>query len=77
MGYTFCKLHFVGDNDHGHPLLGERAHDFEDFTDEFGVKSAGRFVKKHHLGFHGQGAGDGDSLLLSAGEGLGVLVFFV
>ena len=36
--------------------------------DQFRIERAGDLVEQHDLGFHGQGAGDGDALLLAAGE---------
>ncbi len=66
------EAHFVGDDDHGHAVGGEVAHDVEDFADEFGVQGGGGFVEEHEFGAHGQGAGDRDALLLAAGELAGV-----
>ena len=37
-----------------------------------GIQGGGWLVKKHDLGPHGEGPGDGDALLLSAGELVGV-----
>jgi hypothetical protein len=58
----------VGDHDHRHSFLGQLAHHPQDFVAQFRVQRAGRFVEEHHLRLHGQGAGDGHALLLSAGK---------
>jgi len=50
------------------PVAGEAFHHLQDAGDEFGVEGAGDFVEEHRLGAHGEGAGDGDALLLAAGE---------
>src|SRR5664279_5980407 len=62
------KAHFVGDDEHGHALVGQRRHDVEDLVDHFRVQRAGRFVEQHHLGLHGQRPGNGHPLLLAAGQ---------
>src|SRR6478752_3859377 len=68
VGRLAGEAHLVGDHDHGHPLLGELDHDVQDLVDHFRVKSRGGLIEEHHLGLHGQGAGDGNALLLAAGE---------
>ena len=62
------KTHFVGDDDHGHAVFGQLAHDGQDLVAQFRIEGAGRFIEEHHLGLHGQGAGDGNALLLAAGK---------
>ena len=71
------EAHLVGDDDHRHAPLGEVDHDVEDLLDHLGVERRGRLVEEHHLGLHGQRAGDGDALLLAAGELGGVLLGLV
>ncbi len=58
----------MGDDHHGHAFVGQLAHDLEDVADQFRVEGAGGFVEQHHIRVHGEGAGDGDTLLLAAGE---------
>ncbi len=41
---------------------------------QFKVERGERLVEQHHLGFHGEGAGDGDALLLPARELVDALV---
>ena len=50
------------------PSVGEGDHGVEHFVDHFGVERAGGLVEEHDLGLHGEGAGDGDALLLTAGK---------
>ena len=72
-----AKLHFVGDDHHGAPFLGELAHDGEHLADEFRIERRGRLVEEDELRLHRQHAGDRDALLLTAGEALGELVDLV
>ena len=62
------------DNEHGHLVLGKVAHDAEHFARQFRVERRGRLVKEQNIRIHHQRAGDGDALLLSAGETAGHLV---
>ena len=55
-------------HDHGHAFFGQCLHDIEDLPDHFRVQRRGRFIEQHYLGIHGQCPGDGDPLLLSAGQ---------
>ena len=50
------------------PLAGEVAHHRQHFADQLGVERRGRLVEQHQLRLHRQRAGDGDALLLAAGE---------
>ena len=62
----------VGDNNHCHALRSQVLHDLKHLANVLRVKCRGGFVEEHQLGLHGQGPGDGDALLLAAGEVLGV-----
>ena len=66
--------HFVGDDQHGHALLGQLLHDGEDLAHHFRVQGGGGFIEEQHFRVHSQGPGDGHPLLLAAGylPGLGV-----
>ena len=70
------KGHFVGDHQHGHALLSQPLHNSQHLAHHFRIQGRGGFVKQQHLRIHGQGAGDGHTLLLTAGNlpGLGVNV---
>ena len=68
------EAHLVGDDDHGHPALGQADHHVEDLVDHLRVEGRGRLVEEDDLGVHGQRPGDGDPLLLPARELRGVLV---
>ena len=56
------------DNHHGHAAAGKLHHDVQYLVDHLRIKRAGRLVEHHRLGVHGERAGDGDALLLAAGE---------
>ena len=62
------EAHFMGDDDHGHAVARQIAHDFQHFVDHFRVQGRGRLVEEHDLGPHGERAGNGDALLLAAGK---------
>jgi len=64
--------HLVRDHDHGHAVAGQPFHDVENLADHLGIEGRGGLVEEHDLGVHGQGAGDGHALLLSAREIVGV-----
>ena len=64
----------MSDADQGHPLVSQLADHIEHFADHLGVEGGGGLVKQHQLGLHAEGAGDGDPLLLAAGELVWVLV---
>ena len=75
VGHLAGKAHFVGDHHHGAAFLGQGLHDAQHFGHQLWVQGAGGFVKKHHLGFDRQCAGDGHTLLLAAAQVRGVAVF--
>ncbi len=60
------EIHLMGDDDHGHALVGERLHDAEHLADRLGVERRGRLVEQHDVGLHRQRPGDRDALLLAA-----------
>ena len=62
------EAELVGDDDHGHAGRREIAHHGQHLADEFGVERRGRLVEQDQLRPHGERAGDGDALLLAAGE---------
>ena len=74
VGHLARETHLVRDDQHGHAAQRQFLHDVQHFLDHFGVQRRGGLVEEHDLGFHGEGAGDGDALLLPAGELAGVLV---
>ena len=71
------KGHLVRDDDHGHFFLREITDDLEHLAGQLGIERAGRLVEKEDVGPQRQRAGDGDALLLSAGELAGVGVRLV
>ncbi len=60
------------DDHHGHARLLEIVDDLQHFADQFGVKGGRHFIEQQHFGFGGEGADDGDTLLLAAGKLLGI-----
>ena len=50
------------------PVSGEVPHHVQHLADELGVERGGRLVEQHELRVHRQRPGDGDALLLAAGE---------
>ncbi len=66
------EAHLVGDDQHGHVLLGKLLHDQVDLVDQFRVERRGGLVEQHDLGLHGQRPGDRHALLLAAGEARGI-----
>ena len=56
----------VRDNDHGHAITGKAEHNVQHFAHQFGVECRCRLVEEHDLRLHGQRAGDGHTLLLTA-----------
>jgi hypothetical protein len=62
------KLHLVRHDDHGHAVPGQHAHGVQNLADELGVEGRGRLIEQDELRLHGQRAGDGHALLLSAGQ---------
>ena len=67
----------MGNHDHGHAAPGKVLHNRQNFTDHLRVKRRRRLVKEHDARFHGKAPGDGNPLLLSAGElrRIGVTLF--
>lgn len=68
------ETRLMGDHDHRHPVAGELTHDLQDLVDHLGVERGGGLVEQHRLALHGEGPGDGDTLLPAAGELGGILV---
>jgi hypothetical protein len=69
--------HFVvvgGANDGDAFFAVEGFHELDDFLTGFGVEVSSGFVGEDDAGRVGKGAGDGDALLLSAGEFEGFVV---
>ena len=60
--------HLVGDEDEVASFALEFFDHFEDFGGHLGVEGGGRLVEEEEAGLDGDGAGDGDALLLAAAE---------
>ena len=65
----------VRDNDHaGAALVGDLCKEIHDLPAKPAVECGGGFIGEDEVGLIGQGPGDGDALLLAAGEGVGKVV---
>ena len=64
----------MGHHDHGAAFLGQALDHLQNFAHQLRVQRRRGFIEQHHLRLHGQGAGDGDTLLLAAGEERRVLI---
>ena len=62
------KFQLMRHDDHRHAALRQIAHDLQDLAHKLGVERRGRLIEQQQLGLHGERAGDGDTLLLPAGE---------
>ena len=62
----------MGDHHHGHTLIGQLFHDLQHLAHHFRVQGGGWLVKQQHLGLHGQGTDDGNTLFLTAGDLIGI-----
>ena len=58
----------MGHAQHGHAFVSQLHHDVKHFIDHFRIKCGRRLIEQHDLRLHGKRAGDGDTLLLTAGE---------
>jgi len=67
----------VGDHDDGLAGVGEELEDFGDFFAVGAVEISGWFIGEDDGGLVGEGAGDGDALLLAAGEAVGFAFEFL
>ena len=73
-GVLFVDVAVVGDHHDGGAGGVEALEELEDFVGRFAVQVAGGFVGQDDGRFVQQGAGDGDALLLAAGELVGHFV---
>ena len=77
VGHGTGKAHFMGHADHGHAVAGKVHHDIQHFAHHFRIQRRSGLVEEHELRLHGQGAGNGHALLLTAGKHGGVDVRLV
>ena len=63
----------MGHDHHGFPGSGKLADNRLHFPDHRRVKGACRFIKQDDFRLHRQGSGNGDTLLLAAGEFLRII----
>ena len=62
------EAHLVGDDDEARAGFGEVAHDVEHFRGEFRIQGACGLVQQKKARAGGERTGDGDALLLAAGQ---------
>src|SRR5262245_59906593 len=67
-------IYFVGDQDDGNALSIQRLKQLHEFLTGAAVEVARRFVGQDELRFVDQGTRDGDTLLLAAGELIGMVM---
>ena len=77
VGHLAGEAHLVGDHQHGDAGVGQLLHQFQNLAHHFGVEGAGGLVEQDHVRIHGKGTGNGNALLLAAGQALGVDVGLV
>ncbi len=68
VGNLAGEAHFMGNHNHGHPFAGKLFHNVQNLAYHRGIEGTGRFVEEHDLRVHVERPGDGDALLLGAGE---------
>ena len=68
VGDAACECELVGDDDHRHAGGREILHDLQHLVDQFRVERTGRLVEEQDARVRRDRAGDGDPLLLAAGE---------
>ena len=67
----------MGHDDHGHLLLRQFPDDLQDFPRQLRIQRGSRLVKEQDLRVHCQCPGNGNTLLLSAGQLVGIGVCLV
>ena len=66
VGHVAGKAHFMGDDQHGHPVVSQVAHDGQHLASQLGVQRGGGLVEIDDLRVRCKGAGNGHALLLSS-----------
>ena len=67
----------MGHDDHGHAIFRQFLHNGENFADHFRVQSRGGFIEQQDIRLHGQGTGNGNTLLLPAGQAHRVFISLI
>ena len=62
------EAHLVGHADHRHAFFGQQAHRIQHLAHQFRIQGRSGLVKEHVIGLHREGAGNGEALLLAAGQ---------
>ena len=77
VGHLAGKAHLVGDHQHGDAGVGQLLHQLQHLAHHLRVQGAGGLIEQDHVRVHSQSAGNGNALLLAAGQALGVDVGLV
>ena len=77
IGNVLGKIHFVGNDDHGHILGGKLLDDLQDLARDFGVERRSRLIKAKHVGIQSERTRDGNTLLLTARKLTGIGIGFI
>lgn len=72
VGYMPGKAHLMGDDQHGHAFVCQRAHDREHLSGQLRVQGGGRLIKIDDLRLGGDGPCNGHPLLLPARQLAGI-----
>jgi hypothetical protein len=66
--YGFCKLHFMGNHNHGVAPIFQVSDNTEHFAGQLRIQCGGGFVKAQYFRIQRQRTGNGHPLLLTAGK---------
>ena len=72
VGHPRGKFHLVGHQDHGHSAFSQGLDHPQHLAGELRIQGRCHLVEQHHLGLHGQRAGNRHPLLLATRQLLGI-----
>ena len=75
--YLAREAHLVGDHNHGHSLPRQRLHHLQHLAHQLRVQCRRWLVEEHHVGLHGEGAGNSHALLLAPRKLRGISIELV
>ena len=68
VGHPLSEFNFMGNDDHRGALAGKVFHHVQNFLRQLRIQRARRFIEKNHPRLGRDRPGDGDALLLTAGQ---------
>ena len=74
IGHIARKVHFMCDDQHGHAVTSQLLHNSKYFANQFRIQRGSGFIKENDLRVRCQCAGDGHTLLLTAGQLDGIMI---